>query len=117
RAADQPIPAYGQPAISGEAPAEFALIDEFAESQLTAAIEAAPPEPAPPQPGAPAADQPIPDYEQPAISGEAPAEFALIDEFEFALPDQFAKSPPAGTTVEQVAADEEIGRASCRERV
>ena len=105
-APDQPIPDYEQPAISGEAPAEFALIDEFAESQLTAAVEAAPPESAPPQPGAPAADQPIPDYEQPAISGEAPAEFALIDEFEFALPDQFVKSPPAGTTVEQVAADE-----------
>jgi PAS domain S-box-containing protein len=27
------------------------------------------------------ADQPMPDYEQPAVSGEAPAEFALIDEF------------------------------------
>ncbi len=32
-------------------------------------------------PVAPAADRPMPDYEQPAISGEAPAEFALIDEF------------------------------------
>jgi PAS domain S-box-containing protein len=31
-------------------------------------------------PAAPMADPPIPDYEQPAISGEAPAEFALIDE-------------------------------------
>ena len=30
---------------------------------------------------APPADLPAPDYEQPAISGEAPAEFALIDEF------------------------------------
>jgi PAS domain S-box-containing protein len=30
---------------------------------------------------APLADQPMPDYEQPAVSGEAPAEFALIDEF------------------------------------
>jgi len=30
---------------------------------------------------APAADQPIPHYELPAISSEAPAEFALIDEF------------------------------------
>ena len=47
---------------------------------------------------APAPDQPIPDYEQPAISGEAPAEFALIDEF--------AESTTAETTVEQVAADE-----------
>jgi PAS domain S-box-containing protein len=47
---------------------------------------------------APAADQPIPDYEQPAISGEAPAEFALIDEF--------AESATAEITVEQVSADE-----------
>ena len=41
----------------------------------TAAIEPAPP------PVAPAADLPMPDYEQAASSGEAPAEFALIDEF------------------------------------
>src|SRR5580704_4750328 len=34
-----------------------------------------------PEPVAPAAERPVPDYEQPAISGEAPAEFALIDEF------------------------------------
>jgi PAS domain S-box-containing protein len=34
-----------------------------------------------PEPAAPAAEQSMPDYEQPAISGEAPAEFALIDEF------------------------------------
>src|SRR5436190_604373 len=47
---------------------------------------------------APAAGHPIPDYEQPAISGEAPAEFALIDEFD--------ESTTAHTTVEQVAADE-----------
>ena len=33
------------------------------------------------QPMAPAPIRPIPDYEQPAMSGEAPAEFALIDEF------------------------------------
>jgi PAS domain S-box-containing protein len=49
-------------------------------------------------PVAPAADQAIPDYEQPAISGEAPAEFALIDEF--------VESQPTETAVEQVAADE-----------
>src|SRR6266567_6268698 len=105
-ASDQPIRDYEQPAISGEAPAEFALIDEFAvdlidtfaESRPTAAFEAPLSEPAPPQPVAPAADHPIPDYEQPAISGEAPAEFALIDEF--------AESPPPETTVEQAASDE-----------
>ena len=33
-------------------------------------------------PVAPPAERPMPDYERPAISGEAPAEFALIDEFE-----------------------------------
>jgi PAS domain S-box-containing protein len=38
------------------------------------------------QPIAPAAVGPVPDYEQPATTGEAPAEFALIDEF--------AESPP-----------------------
>jgi len=47
---------------------------------------------------APAADQPIPDYELPAISGEAPAEFALIDEF--------AESATSEMTVEQAASDE-----------
>ena len=47
---------------------------------------------------APAADQAIPDYEQPAMSGEAPAEFALIDEF--------AEWTTSEITVEQAAADE-----------
>jgi PAS domain S-box-containing protein len=47
---------------------------------------------------APAADQPIPDYELPAISGEAPAEFALIDEF--------AESQSVETTLERAARDE-----------
>jgi PAS domain S-box-containing protein len=70
-AADHPIPAYEQPAMSSEAPAEFALVDEFAEEP------AAPPETAPAEP----APQPTPEYEQPEISGEAPAEFALIDAF------------------------------------
>jgi PAS domain S-box-containing protein len=50
----------------------------------SAAFAPAAPSPAPeaaPQPVAPPADQPAPAYEQPALSGEAPAEFALIDEF------------------------------------
>jgi PAS domain S-box-containing protein len=38
------------------------------------------PEPTP-EPVATVADRPTPDYEQPALSGEAPAEFALFDEF------------------------------------
>src|SRR3954451_21684391 len=79
-AAERPIPDYEQPANSGEAPAEFALIDEFVESPPAQTAEAAVAEPAQ-QPFAPAAEQPIRDYEQPANSGEAPAEFALIDEF------------------------------------
>jgi PAS domain S-box-containing protein len=52
-------------------------------------------EPAP-QPVAPTKDLPMPDYEQPALSGEAPAEFALIDEF---------AEQPAETAVEQLAAN------------
>jgi PAS domain S-box-containing protein len=44
--ADQPAPAYEQPALSGEAPAEFALIDEFAETPEEPAVEPAVSEPA-----------------------------------------------------------------------
>jgi PAS domain S-box-containing protein len=62
--------AYETPAMSGEAPAEFTLVDEFAEHPEQSSA-AAPAEPGP---------QPAPDYETPALSGEAPAEFALIDE-------------------------------------
>jgi PAS domain S-box-containing protein len=52
------------------------------------------------QPIAPAADLPIPGYEQSAMSGEAPAEFALIDEFaewptEEALEPAGSEQPPA----------------------
>jgi PAS domain S-box-containing protein len=71
-----------------------------------------------PQPVAPPADRPTPDYEQPAISGEAPAEFALIDEFaetpeepavghavseQPAEPDQSRGLPPAETSHEEAA--------------
>ena len=48
-------------------------------------------------PAAAMADPPIPDYEQPAISGEAPAEFALIDE---------AVDEPAEPAVGRIAPDE-----------
>ncbi len=60
------------------------------------------PSPAPPaadvaeQPIAPPADLPAPDYEQPAISGEAPAEFALIDDFL-----EPVAEPAAGHVVEE----------------
>jgi PAS domain S-box-containing protein len=95
-AADLPMPDYEQSSISGEAPAEFALIDESAETAPAQTVDAASAEPVPP-PLAPAADQPMPDYEQPATSGEAPAEFALIDEF--------AETEPAETDIEALAAD------------
>jgi PAS domain S-box-containing protein len=60
------------PAPSNGASAGFTLVDEFAEPPAET-IEAAPAEP-------PA--HPTPDYEAPASSGEAPAEFALLDEIE-----------------------------------
>jgi PAS domain S-box-containing protein len=71
---------------------ETAPVQESAPASDEAAAVAATPEPA-----APAADPPIPDYEQPAISGEAPAEFALIDEF---------ADPPEETSVEHAVANE-----------
>src|SRR3984893_1943035 len=48
------------------------------------------------QPVAPTRDLPMPDDEQPAMSGEAPAEFALIDEF---------ADQPAEAAVEPFATD------------
>ena len=92
-AAELPISDYEQPALSGEAPAEFALIDHIAEASPIEAIEAMPVDPAQ-QPVAPAADLPIPDYEQPALSGEAPAEFALIGEIVEAPAETAAEAPP-----------------------
>ncbi|THD64229.1 MAG: PAS domain S-box protein [Bradyrhizobium sp.] len=47
------IPDYEQPATTGEAPAEFALIDEFAESQVAAAVEPVAEASAPDQPHEP----------------------------------------------------------------
>ncbi len=91
-AGDAAVPDYEQPAMSGEAPAEFALIDEFATSPPAETFAAAP---EPEQQVAPLADLPAPDYERPALSGEAPAEFALIDEF--AEPAQESAQAPAET--------------------
>ncbi len=48
---------YEQPEMSGEAPAEFALIDEFAESSAAADVEHVTPEPSEPEP--PAIPQPV----------------------------------------------------------
>jgi PAS domain S-box-containing protein len=54
---------------------------------LVLALPAAADAPAQP-PIAPMADPPTPDYEAPAMSGEAPADFALADEFAESSPDQ-----------------------------
>jgi PAS domain S-box-containing protein len=77
-ATEPPVPDDERPEIPGEAPAEFALTDEFATAAADM-VEAAASEPAPTA-VAPAAEQPAPDYEVPGLSGEAPAEFALIGE-------------------------------------
>jgi len=77
---------YEAPALLSEAPAEFALLDEFAEPPEEP-VAAAPAQLTLPQPAlfepAPVdpVSHPAPDYEAPAMSGEAPAEFALVDEF------------------------------------
>jgi PAS domain S-box-containing protein len=92
-AAEPPVPDYEQPGISGEAPAEFALVDEFATSPAADIIDAPPAEPAPVA-VEPAAERPEPDYEQPGSSGEAPAEFALIGE---------VARQPAGPVAESAA--------------
>ncbi len=65
---------YEQPATSGEAPAEFALVEELADESAEAVEANA--EPAT-EPVAPPAEQPMPGYEQPANSGEAPARIRL----------------------------------------
>jgi len=44
---DRPSPTYEQPSMSGEAPAEFALFDAFAESTQEAAVPLKPPTPEP----------------------------------------------------------------------
>lgn len=55
------VPEYERPAISGEAPAEFALIDEFAETPETQAVEPIASEQPrePDQPSASSADEPM----------------------------------------------------------
>jgi PAS domain S-box-containing protein len=50
---------------------------------------------------APAGRQPVAEYEQPAISGEAPAEFALIDEF---------AASPAAASPESETSDHDTGQ-------
>ena len=78
RAIHRPVPDYEQPAESGEAPAEFALIDEFAASPPEEPVEVALREPpVEPDPVASFTEGPMPDHEEAAQSGEAPAEFAL----------------------------------------
>src|ERR1700676_2352993 len=55
---------------------------------------------------APVARQPVPEYEQPAISGEAPAGFALIDEFA-ASPAAASPETAAEAAIETAASDDE----------
>ena len=57
------------------------------------------------EPVAPAVGRPIPDYEQPALSGEAPAEFVLVDEF--AEPNGPDPISAAESPAEAVASDPE----------
>ncbi len=102
-AAELPMSDYEQPANFGEAPAEFALVDEFADEPPAETMEAPHAEPAP-GPVAPAAEQPMPDYEQPACSGEAPAEFALIEE----VSEQTAEPADANTPNELDAPHVEV---------
>jgi PAS domain S-box-containing protein len=79
-----------EPALSNGASAGFTLVDEFAEplaktTEATETAQAAPADPVPP---------PTPDYEAPANSGEAPAEFALVDEFSSQPQQPIAETPP-----------------------
>ena len=62
-----------------------------------------------PQQVASTADQQRPDYELPAISGEAPAEFALIDEFAEPLEDQ-AVEPVSPDATPQTAPVADVDR-------
>ena len=59
-----------------------------------------------PQPSAPLIEQPAPDYQRPAQSGEAPAEFALFDAFAEPAADD---APPATETIPPAA--ETVARA------
>ncbi len=84
---------YEAPALLSEAPAEFALVDEFAEplkDPVAAPVETVEPAPVEPAPVDPVS-HPTPDYEAPAMSGEAPAEFALVDEFASEPPEPVAE--------------------------
>ena len=89
-ASDQSMPDRALPAPASEAPAAFVLVDEFAEPLIDeppreavapttvepTLVEALAAEALPAEPVSHA----TPDYEAPAISGEAPAEFAVVDD-------------------------------------
>jgi PAS domain S-box-containing protein len=82
-------PPIAEPAPSNGALAGFTLVDEFAEpltktAEATETAEAAPADPVSP---------PAPDYEAPANSGEAPAEFAQVDEFSSQPEQPIAETP------------------------
>jgi PAS domain S-box-containing protein len=80
-AAERPMPDDEYVARSDEAPAEFALFDEFATSPPEERLEASSPQFAR-EPVVSFTDPPMPDDEQAAESPEAGDEFASIDEVE-----------------------------------
>jgi PAS domain S-box-containing protein len=98
-AADHPSPDSEPSAMTDEAPAELTLVDEFAEKPSEPADDAVAPAPLeatmtrPVEPPAAAVHYSPPDAGQSAVTDEAPAEFALVDEF----------AEDAGPTVEHPA--------------
>jgi PAS domain S-box-containing protein len=94
-AADLPLPNDHQPAMSGEAPAEFELIDEFAESPDETAVEPAnPDQPAEPDSTCAEASAPSPPDEPPPAAPEHPLRFLwqITAEGRFSLtPGEFSR--------------------------
>jgi PAS domain S-box-containing protein len=88
---------YEQPAMSGEAPAEFALIDEFAESPAEPAAEYVAPQP--PEPELPAAADVEPDQHEPSPYIEAVADEPTPPPADLlpAADDESIAAPPART--------------------
>jgi len=77
------VPRAVVPEPAPEIATETAIVTETAEQRV-----------------APAADLPLPSYEQPALANEAPAEFALIDEFAEPLDAEPAAPPPEPVAAE-----------------
>ena len=100
-AADLPLPNDEQPAMSGEAPAEFELIDEFAESPDEAIVEPASSD-QPPEPDSARAEASAPSWpdEPPPAAPQQPLRFMwqITAEGRFSLaPGEFSRLIGAGT--------------------